>query len=99
MRQSLYTSTIPCSVNYSHCLDFLSILSLFSICFSYSNLFPSLFVMLLKAIESGRLPGDVLDDIPCKFVDGKLVCEVSHLTTGFRFDKRILLFLGGPSPL
>ncbi|KAG7997357.1 hypothetical protein I3843_01G207700 [Carya illinoinensis] len=31
---------------------------------------------LFLAIESGRLPGDILDDIPCKFVDGTLVCEV-----------------------
>ncbi|KAM1717014.1 hypothetical protein ACFX11_024906 [Malus domestica] len=30
----------------------------------------------LKAIESGRLPGDILDDIPCKYVDGTLVCEI-----------------------
>lgn len=30
----------------------------------------------LQAIESGRLPGDILDDIPCKFVDGTIVCEV-----------------------
>lgn len=35
--------------------------------------------MCFKAIESGRLPGDILDDIPCKYVDGKLVCEVSYL--------------------
>ncbi|KAG8494651.1 hypothetical protein CXB51_012264 [Gossypium anomalum] len=31
---------------------------------------------LFSAIESGRLPGDILDDIPCKYVDGMLVCEV-----------------------
>ncbi|XVF74276.1 hypothetical protein PTKIN_Ptkin13bG0097200 [Pterospermum kingtungense] len=31
---------------------------------------------LFSAIESGRLPGDILDDIPCKFVDGTLICEV-----------------------
>ncbi|KAK3022148.1 hypothetical protein RJ639_045287 [Escallonia herrerae] len=31
---------------------------------------------LFSAIESGRLPGDILDDIPCKYVDGTLVCEV-----------------------
>ncbi|KDO64936.1 hypothetical protein CISIN_1g000899mg [Citrus sinensis] len=31
---------------------------------------------LFSAIESGRLPGDLLDDIPCKFVDGTIVCEV-----------------------
>ncbi|KAL0441332.1 UNVERIFIED_CONTAM: protein PHYTOCHROME-DEPENDENT LATE-FLOWERING [Sesamum radiatum] len=29
-----------------------------------------------KAIESGRLPVDILDDIPCKYIDGTLVCEV-----------------------
>ncbi|CAM8906793.1 unnamed protein product [Rhodiola kirilowii] len=28
------------------------------------------------AIESGRLPGDLLNDIPCKYVDGTIVCEV-----------------------
>ncbi|KAL1810626.1 protein PHYTOCHROME-DEPENDENT LATE-FLOWERING [Daucus carota subsp. sativus] len=31
---------------------------------------------LFTAIESGRLPGDALDDLPCKYVDGSLVCEV-----------------------
>ncbi|XAR49869.1 hypothetical protein NMG60_11004037 [Bertholletia excelsa] len=31
---------------------------------------------LFSAIESGRLPGDILDDIPCKYVEGTLVCEV-----------------------
>ncbi|XP_073271435.1 protein PHYTOCHROME-DEPENDENT LATE-FLOWERING-like [Primulina huaijiensis] len=31
---------------------------------------------LFSAIESGHLPGDILDDIPCKYVDGTLVCEV-----------------------
>ncbi|KAK9101594.1 hypothetical protein Scep_025024 [Stephania cephalantha] len=29
-----------------------------------------------KAIESGRLPGDILDDIPSKYFEGVLVCEV-----------------------
>lgn len=40
--------------------------------------FPLCLWIHLEAIESGRLPGDILDDIPCKFVDGTLVCEVSH---------------------
>ncbi|XP_033131727.1 protein PHYTOCHROME-DEPENDENT LATE-FLOWERING isoform X1 [Brassica rapa] len=31
---------------------------------------------LLSAIEAGRLPGDILEDIPCKFVDGVVICEV-----------------------
>ncbi|XP_022842611.1 mediator of RNA polymerase II transcription subunit 15a [Olea europaea var. sylvestris] len=31
---------------------------------------------LFSAIESGRLPGDLLDDIPCKYIEGTLVCEV-----------------------
>lgn len=31
---------------------------------------------LFSAIESGRLPGDALDDLPCKYIDGSLVCEV-----------------------
>ncbi|KAL6568319.1 hypothetical protein OROHE_004003 [Orobanche hederae] len=31
---------------------------------------------LFLAIESGRLPGDILDDIPCKYFNGTLVCEV-----------------------
>jgi hypothetical protein len=34
------------------------------------------FLFLLEAIESGHLPGDILDDIPVKYVDGALVCEV-----------------------
>uniref|UniRef100_A0A6N2MU05 Spt20-like SEP domain-containing protein n=1 Tax=Salix viminalis TaxID=40686 RepID=A0A6N2MU05_SALVM len=32
--------------------------------------------MYFEAIESGRLPGDILDDIPCKYVNGTLICEV-----------------------
>lgn len=31
---------------------------------------------LFSAIESGRLPGDFLDDVPCKYVNGTLTCEV-----------------------
>ncbi|XP_039053086.1 protein PHYTOCHROME-DEPENDENT LATE-FLOWERING-like isoform X2 [Hibiscus syriacus] len=31
---------------------------------------------LFSAIESGRLPSDILDDIPCRYVDGTLICEV-----------------------
>ncbi|KAF5181649.1 Phytochrome-dependent late-flowering [Thalictrum thalictroides] len=31
---------------------------------------------LFSAIESGRLPGDILDDIPSKYFDGMLVCEI-----------------------
>ncbi|CAG7893396.1 unnamed protein product [Brassica rapa] len=31
---------------------------------------------LLSAIEAGRLPTDILEDIPCKFVDGAVICEV-----------------------
>ncbi|XP_043720527.1 protein PHYTOCHROME-DEPENDENT LATE-FLOWERING-like isoform X2 [Telopea speciosissima] len=31
---------------------------------------------LFSAIESGQLPGDILDDIPSKYFDGTLVCEV-----------------------
>lgn len=31
---------------------------------------------LFSAIESGWLPGDVLNDIPCKYINGTLVCEV-----------------------
>ncbi|XP_028752169.1 protein PHYTOCHROME-DEPENDENT LATE-FLOWERING isoform X2 [Neltuma alba] len=38
----------------------------------YDRMSESLFL----AIESGHLPGDILDDIPCKYVDGALICEV-----------------------
>ncbi|CAI0470787.1 unnamed protein product [Linum tenue] len=31
---------------------------------------------ILSAIESGWLPGDILDDIPSKYTNGTLVCEV-----------------------
>lgn len=34
-------------------------------------------LIYFEAIESGWLPGDILDDIPCKYVNGTLVCEVS----------------------
>jgi hypothetical protein len=38
---------------------------------------PSYFcIMCLEAIESGHLPADILDDIPVKYVDGALICEV-----------------------
>lgn len=30
----------------------------------------------LKAIECGHLPVDILDALPCKFVDGSVICEV-----------------------
>lgn len=30
----------------------------------------------VEAIESGRLPGSILDDISCKFNEGSLLCEV-----------------------
>ncbi|XP_054823352.1 uncharacterized protein LOC129321571 isoform X3 [Prosopis cineraria] len=31
---------------------------------------------LFSAIEYGWLPGDILDDIPCKYVNGALICEI-----------------------
>ncbi|CAN0877730.1 Protein PHYTOCHROME-DEPENDENT LATE-FLOWERING [Linum grandiflorum] len=31
---------------------------------------------IFLAIESGWLPGDILDDIPCKYVSGTLICEI-----------------------
>ncbi|XP_042439680.1 protein PHYTOCHROME-DEPENDENT LATE-FLOWERING [Zingiber officinale] len=31
---------------------------------------------LFSAIESGWLPGDILDEIPCKYYRGTIVCEV-----------------------
>ncbi|XP_058184668.1 protein PHYTOCHROME-DEPENDENT LATE-FLOWERING-like isoform X2 [Rhododendron vialii] len=31
---------------------------------------------LFCAIESGCLPGDILDDLPCKYVNGALLCEI-----------------------
>ncbi|XP_022964273.1 uncharacterized protein LOC111464340 isoform X1 [Cucurbita moschata] len=37
---------------------------------------------LFSAIECGRLPGDILDDIPCKYVDGTIVCEVRDFRGG-----------------
>lgn len=41
------------------------------------TIFSHIFIYL-EAMESGRLPGDILDDIPCKYVNGTLVCEVLH---------------------
>ena len=38
---------------------------------------PFFVMMYLEAIESGHLPGDILDDIPAKYVDGALICVVS----------------------
>ncbi|XP_057548486.1 protein PHYTOCHROME-DEPENDENT LATE-FLOWERING [Amaranthus tricolor] len=40
-----------------------------------------------SAIESGRLPGSILDDIPCKYIDGILTCEV-HDYRRCRSDSR-----------
>lgn len=31
---------------------------------------------LFAAIECGRLPGGILDDIPCKYVEGAIICEI-----------------------
>ncbi|GFZ16026.1 hypothetical protein Acr_25g0004350 [Actinidia rufa] len=31
---------------------------------------------LFCAIENGCLPGDILDDLPCKYVNGALLCEI-----------------------
>ncbi|XP_010249461.1 PREDICTED: uncharacterized protein LOC104591989 [Nelumbo nucifera] len=31
---------------------------------------------LFSAIEHGQLPGDILDDLPCKYVNGAILCEV-----------------------
>lgn len=47
-------------------------------CYLSQNKFLCIF-MQLEAIESGHLPGDILEDIPCKYVDGTLVCEVRFL--------------------
>ncbi|CAN1827913.1 Protein PHYTOCHROME-DEPENDENT LATE-FLOWERING [Linum perenne] len=30
---------------------------------------------IFVAIESGWLPGDILDDIPCKYINGTIICE------------------------
>jgi hypothetical protein len=32
----------------------------------------------LQAIEAGRLPGDILDEIPSKYYNGSVICEVSY---------------------
>ncbi|KAI0507372.1 hypothetical protein KFK09_013495 [Dendrobium nobile] len=31
---------------------------------------------LFSAIETGWLPGDILDDVPCKYINGSVICEV-----------------------
>jgi len=56
-------------------------------------------IMYLEAIESGHLPADILDDIPAKYVDGALICEVNltyfwHallLKATFKFQSIVLL--------
>jgi hypothetical protein len=56
-------------------------------------------IMCLEAIESGHLPADILDDIPAKYVDGALICEVNliyfwHallLKATFKFQSIVLL--------
>ena len=55
---------------------FSGVLFFFGTNFYCINFFLLRVFMYLEAIESGRLPGDILDDIPCKYVDGTLVCEV-----------------------
>lgn len=47
--------------------------------------------MYLEAIESGRLPGDILDDIPCKYVNGALLCEVSNLSVSVPSRRYLIL--------
>lgn len=54
---------------------FIFTLSIFVNSFMYLPFF--IVMMYLEAIESGHLPGDILDDIPAKYVDGALICEVS----------------------
>ncbi|KAJ8622932.1 hypothetical protein MRB53_031461 [Persea americana] len=44
---------------------------------------------LFSAIEYGWLPGDIFDDIPCKYLDGAIVCEV--------WDYRNCMPKSGPS--
>ncbi|KAF7843627.1 protein PHYTOCHROME-DEPENDENT LATE-FLOWERING isoform X1 [Senna tora] len=51
--------------NQSTCQDFPKV-------HPYDRMSESLFL----AIESGHLPGEILDDIPCKYVNGALICEV-----------------------
>lgn len=54
---------------------------------------------LLSAIEAGRLPGDLSEKIPCKYVDGTLLCEVrdfrrctfEQLSTVPTMDKALLI--------
>ncbi|KAK4754054.1 hypothetical protein SAY87_002158 [Trapa incisa] len=31
---------------------------------------------LFSAIECGQIPGDILDDYTCKYIDGSIICEV-----------------------
>ncbi|KAG4966463.1 hypothetical protein JHK85_041438 [Glycine max] len=33
-------------------------------------------MMYLEAIESHHLPGDILNDIPAKYVDRAVICEI-----------------------
>ncbi|KAJ9708301.1 hypothetical protein PVL29_000383 [Vitis rotundifolia] len=40
---------------------------------------------LFSAIEHGYLPGDFFDDLPCKYVNGALLCEMEDST--FRVEK------------
>lgn len=42
---------------------------------AYYFFFPIIYV---EAVETGWLPGDILDDIPSKFINGSLICEVSN---------------------
>lgn len=34
-----------------------------------------------QAIDGGWLPGDLLEDIPCKYFDGCVICEVTSKKT------------------
>lgn len=67
-----------------HIKIFLEKTPCFAEVFTYNYRFNVRFYVILlliywQAIESGRVPGDLLNDIPCKYVNGTIVCEVSHL--------------------
>lgn len=69
----------PCRLPHNYYLEVLTFHLIFSVASLILN-FSSFLIYkyILQAIESGRLPGDILDDIPCKYVDGTLLCEASY---------------------
>jgi hypothetical protein len=68
-----------CKLNISHVLICEPLFKHYCLSIDLSELLSYYNYYLNKAIEDGWLPGDVLDDIPSKYYNGSVICEVSNI--------------------